>query len=172
MKEQEIKVDMPSSINVKLSQSVYDECFCNYNETKWFSFNNFMNAGLYFPQIAQFITVLITILNGKTSWSDIIICNLVAGTGYTIIWYICKLYKIPGLSFVSCFLGGNIFRFFVHFVPLGIISLFVLNDWKILLFCVIGGVITTVVKTILYGVLATTKYNDEVARYVSKFKFR
>ena len=169
--EEQVKVEMPSSLHVRLTRLVYDECYCNFNESKWFCFNNFMNAGLYFPQIAQFITVLIAILNGKTSWSDIILCNLVAGVGYTILWYIFKFYKIPGLSFISCFLGGNIFRFFIHFIPLGIISLFVVKDWKVLLFCVVGGLITSIVKTILYGFLATTKYNDEVARYVSKFKY-
>ena len=169
--EEQIKVEMPSSLHVRLTKSVYEECYCNFNENQWFSFNNFMNAGLYFPQIAQFIMVLIAILNGKTSWSDIILCNLVAGAGYTLIWYVFKFYKIPGLSFISCFLGGNIFRFFIHFIPLGIIALFVLKDWKVLLFCAIGGLITSIVKTILYGFLATTKYNDNVARYVSKFKY-
>ena len=171
MEDAKIKVDMPSSLHVTLSQSVYDECYCNFNETKWRSFNNFLNAGLYFPQIVQFVTVLVSILNGRISWSEIILCNLVAGTGYTIIWYVFRFYKIPGLSFISCLLGGNIFRLFIHFIPLGIISLFVLDDWTILLYCVIGGVITTIVKTILYGFLATTHYNDKVARYVSKFQY-
>lgn len=170
MGEQQVKVEMPSSLHVRLTQSVYDECYCNFDEIKWLSFNNFMNAGLYFPQILQFVAVLVAIFNGKTNGLDIVICNLVAGAGYTILWYILKFYKIPGLSFISCLLGGNIFRFYVHFIPLGIISIFILKDWKVLLFCVVGGVITTIVKTILYGILATTKYNDEVARYVSKFK--
>ena len=171
MSEEQIKVEMPSSLHVRLTKSVYDGCYCNFNEHQWFSFNNFLNAGLYFPQIAQFIAVIIAILNGKTSWSDIILCNLVIGAGYTILWYIFKFYKIPGLSFICCFFGGNIFRFFIHFIPLGIISLFVLKDWKVLLFCVIGGIVTRLVNTIIYGFLATTKYNDGVARYVARFKY-
>ena len=168
--EEQVKVQMPSSLHVRLTQSVYDECYCNFDEVKWFSFNNFMNAGLYFPQIVQFVFVLVAILNGRTTGADIILVNIVAGAGFTLVWYICKFYKIPGLSFLSCFLGGNIFRFFLHFIALGIISVCVVHDWKVLLFCAIGGVITMIIKTILYGILATTRYNDEVARYVSRFK--
>ena len=170
MDNQQIKVKLPSSLNVRLSQSVYDECYCNFDEPQWFSFNNFMNAGIYFPQIMQFIFVLIAILNGRSNWYEIILCNLIAGGGFTVIWYLFKFYKIPALSFICCFLGGNIFRFFIHLIPLGIISFFVLKDWKIFLFCIIGGVIAHIVSTILYGIFATTKYNDEVAIYVSKFK--
>ena len=170
MENEKIRVDLPSKIYVTLSENVYDEIYCNFEETKWFSFNNFINAGLYFSQIMQFIFVLIAIFNGKTSWSDIILCNLIAGGGFTVIWYLFNLYKIPGLSFVCCFIGGNIFRLFIHLVPLAIISFFVLKDWKIFLFCIIGGIIAHIVSTIIYGILATTKYNDEVAIYVSKFK--
>jgi|GEM_PF-1289441 len=170
MDNEKIRVDLPSKIHVTLSNYAYNEYYCNFDEAKWFIFNNAVNAGLYFSQIAQFITVLVTILNGKTNWLDIILCNLIAGAGYTIIWYLFKFYKIPGLSFICTFLGGNIFRFFIHFIPLGIISIFVLNDWKVLLFCIVGGIVTQIVKTILYGIFATTKYNDEIAKYISKFK--
>ena len=170
MEDKKVRVDLPSKIYVTLSENVYDECYCNFEETKWFSFNNFINAGLYFSQIAQFIIVLISILNGHTSWSDIILANILFGAFFTFIWYVFKFYKIPGLSFICCFLGGNLFRFYVHFIPLAIISLFVIKDWKILLFCIVGGIIAQIVKTILYGLLATTKYNDEVAKYVSRFK--
>lgn len=170
MNDEKIRVDLPSKIYVTLSNNVYNECYCNFDEAKWFSFNNFINAGLYFPQILQFITVLVAILNGKTSWSDIILYNIIAGAGYTIVWYLLKFYKIPGLSFICCFLGSNIFRFFIHFIPIGIISLFLLKDWKILLFCIIGGIVSQIIKTILYGFLATTKHNDEIAKYVSCFK--
>ena len=170
MEKEKVRVDLPSRIYVTLSDDVYEECYCNFNEIKWFSFNNFINAGLYFAQIMQFIFVLILLLKGNTSWSDIILANILFGSLYTFIWYVFKFYKIPGLSFICCFLGGNLFRVFIHFIPLGIISIFILKDWKILLFCIIGGIISQIVKTILYGVFATTKYNDEVARYVSKFK--
>lgn len=170
MNDQQVKIKLPSSLNVVLSQSIYDECYCNFDDAKYFSFNNFLNAGLYFPQIMQFVFVLIAILNGKNSWSDIIFCNLIAGGGLTIVWYLLRLYKIPALSFICCLIGGNIFRFFIHMIPLGIISFFVLKDWKIFLFCIIGGIIAHIVSSILYSILATTKYNDEVAIYVSRFK--
>ena len=103
MDNQQIKVKLPSSLNVRLSQSVYDECYCNFDEPQWFSFNNFMNAGMYFPQIMQFIFVLIAILNGRSNWYEIILCNLIVGGGFTVIWYLFKFYKIPALSFICCF---------------------------------------------------------------------
>lgn len=170
MENEKVRVDLPSKIYLTLSDSIYSECYCNYDEAKWFSFNNKINAGSYFPQIMQFIFVLVSILNGRTSWHEIILCNLIVSCIFTTIWYLFKFYRLPGLSFISCFLGGNIFRYFIHFVPLGIVSFFVLKDWKVFLFCVLGGIITNIVWTILYGVFATTKYNDEVARYVSRFR--
>lgn len=170
MHTEKIKVDLPSKIHLTLSEQVYDECYCNFDEAKWFSFNHFINAGLHFPRIMQFVFVLVFMLNGKTSWSDIILCNLLVGCAFTVIWYLLKFYKLPGLSFISCFIGGNLFKYFIHFIPLGIVSFFVLKDWKVFLFCIIGGILSTIVSTILYSILATTKYNDEVAIYVSKFK--
>ena len=170
MENEKVRVDLPSKIYLTLSYNVYSECYCNFDDAKWFSFNNFINAGSYFPQIMQFIFVLVSILNGRTSWHEIILCNLIVSCAFTAIWYLFNFYRLPGLSFISCFLGGNFFRYFIHFVPLGIVSFFVLKDWKVFLFCILGVIITNIVWTILYGVFATTKYNDEVARYVSKFR--
>lgn len=167
-----VKVDLPSGIHVTLSEQVCNDCYDNFTESQWFSFNNFINAGLYFPQIMQFVMVMIAILNGHTSWHDIILCNLVCGVGYILIWYWFKLYTLPALAFLSCLLGGNIFRFYLHFIPIAIISFFVVKDWKVLLFAILGGLLTQIVKTILYGWLATTKYNDKVAIHVSKFRYK
>lgn len=170
MQNVKVRIDLPSKIYLTLSKTVHDDCYCNFDESKWYCFNHFINAGLHFPRMMQFIFVLIFMLNGRTSWYDIILCNLLVGCAFTAIWYLLKFYKIPGLSFISCFIGGNLFKYFIHFIPLGIISFFVLKDWKVFLFCIIGGIITTVLSTILYSIFATTKYNDEVAIYVSKFK--
>lgn len=169
--EKEI-VRLPSGCNVVMSIDSYDNHYCNFTESQFLSFNNFINAGLYFPQIMQFVAVIVAILNGRTSWKEILLCNLISGIVFMLTWFWGRLYKIPGLSFISCLLGGNIFRFFLHFIPIAVIAFFVVKDWKVLLFCAIGGIITTIVKTILFARLSNDKYNDEVVRYVSGFKYK
>ncbi len=165
-------IKLPSGCNVVMSIDSHDNHYCNFTESQFFSFNNFINAGLYYPQIMQFIAVIVAILNGRTSWIEIILCNLISGIVFMLTWFWGHLYKIPALSFVSCLIGGNIFRFFLHFVVIAIIAFFVVKDWTVLLFCVIGGIITTIVKTILFSLLSNVKYNDEVVRYVSGFKYK
>lgn len=155
-----------------MSVDSYDNHYCSFTESQFFSFSNFINAGHYFPQIMQFIAVTAAILNGKTSWIEIILCNLFSGIIFTLIWFWGHCYKIPALSFASCLIGGNVFRFFLHFVAIAIIAFFVAKDWKILFFCAIGGIITSVVKAILFSHLSNIKYNDEVVRFVSSFKYK
>lgn len=168
--EEKVRIKLPSGCNVDLSQDVYDECYCNFNESKYFTFNNIINSGLYFPQIMQFVFVMICICKGNTSLKDIFFCNLFNGVWFTLAWFLLRLYFIPGINFISCFIGGNIFRFFVHFVAIAIVSLFVIEDWKVILYCLLGGIATSIVKTILFAKLSTVKYNDAVAIYVSKFR--
>lgn len=171
MRQNEIeRIKLPSGCNVDLSIKVLDECLGNFDDTKYFSFNNIINSGLYFPQIMQFICVLLFMINGNTSFIEIFLCNLISGIFFTILWFKGKLYKIPGINYISCFIGGNIFRFFLHFIIIGLVSLFYLKDWKVIIFCLIGGFVTTLIKTFLFAKLSNVKYNDNVAIYVSKFK--
>jgi uncharacterized membrane protein YraQ (UPF0718 family) len=58
----------------------------------------------------------------------------------------------------------------LHFVAIAIVALAVMGDWKIIIFCLIGGFVTSIIKSFLFARLSTVKYNDEVAIYVSKFK--
>ena len=169
-KEQTVTFRLPSGCNVELSEKVHDEIFANYDESKYFSFNNIINSGLYFPQIMQFATVMYYICSGHTSFKEIFLCNLIMGIGYTLLWYICKLYKTPGINFISCLIGGNFFRFFLHFIPIIIVAIFVVKKWEIIIYCVIGGLITQLIKSFLFVRFSNVKYNDEVATYVSKLK--
>lgn len=165
-----VMIRLLSGCNVGLSVKVHDECYCNFDKNQYFRFSNIINSGLYFPQIMQFISVLICICNGYTSFVDVFLCNLIFGTGYTVSWYLLKLYKvIPGISLISCFIGGNIFRYFLHFVVIGIVALFVIGDWKVILYCLAGGFVTIIVRTILFAKFSTVKYNDEAAIFVSEF---
>ena len=165
-----VRIKLLSGLNVDLSGKVYDECYLNFDDKKYFTFSNMLNSSQYFPQIMQFVSVMIGICKGYTSFKDIFLCNLLSGVFYTIIWFILKLYKLPGINFISCFIGGNIFRYFLHFIPIAIVSLLVIDDWKVIVYCLIGGLATHIVASILCAKFSTVKYNDEVAIYVSKFK--
>ena len=167
---EKVNIRLESGLNVVLSDRVHDEYLCYFDDAKYASFCNMLNSGLYFPQIVQFIMVMSSILNGHTSFKDIFLCNIFFGAGYTVIWHLMKMYKLPGISFLSCLIGASIFRLFLHFVVIAIVSLFVIGNWKIILYCAISGFVTQIVKTFLYAFLANVKYNDEVAIYVSKFK--
>lgn len=164
------RIKLSSGLNVDLSVKVHDECYRNFDEVKYVSFSNMLNSSQYFPQIVQFIMVMSSICNGHTSFKDIFLCNMFFGVGYTVIWYLLKLYKLPGISFLSCLIGGSIFRLCLHFVVIAIVSLFVIGNWKIILYCAISGFITQFVKSFLASLFATVKYNDEVAIYVSNFR--
>ena len=168
---EKVRIQLISGCNVDLSEKVHDERFCNFDENKYFSFSNAINAGLYFPQIMQFICVIFYICKGYTSFKDVFLCNLIFGSGYTVVWYLLKLYKVPGLSFISCLIGSYIFRFFLHFLAIAVVSVFVIGDWKVVFYCIIGGFATRLVAAFLSATLATVKYNDEVAIYVSKFRY-
>ena len=168
--EENVRIKLLSGTNVDLSEKVYDECYCNFDETKYFSFSNIINSGLYFPQIVQFIYVLIGICKGHTSFKDIFLCSLLSGCFYTILWFLAKLYKIPGINFISCFIGSYIFKYFIHFIVITIVSLAVINDWKIIVYCLITGCVTSIIRILMFVKLSTVQYNDEVAIYVSKFK--
>ena len=165
-----VRIQLLSGLNVDLSERVHDECYCYFDEFKYTAFSNAMNSGQYFPQILQFVMVMSSILTGHTSFRDILLCNTISGIGYTLLWYWMKLYKLPGLSFMSSLIGGNVFRLYLHFVVIAIVGLLVVKDWRVIVYCLVCGFITQIVKSFLQANLATVKYNDEIAVYVSKFK--
>lgn len=169
--EDTVTVKLDSGTNVVLSGDVHDECFCAFDETKYLCFSNMINSGLYFPQIMQFIYVLVGICKGRTSFKDIFLASLLTGVFYTILWFWVKIYRlIPGINAICCFFGATIFKYLLHFVVIAIVALAVVGDWKIILYCLICGIITSLIRSILFVKLSTVKYNDEVAIYVSKFK--
>lgn len=164
-------VRLQSGCVVDMSVDVYDEQYLGFSASQDFSFNNHINAGLYFPQICQFIAVMIAICNAQTSFSEILYWNL-SGILFMLAWFWLRLHKLPGLAFLCCLLGGNIFRFFLHFIPIACVAFFVAKDWKVLLFCVIGGVITNLIKTFLFAKLSSVSYNDEIVRYISCYRYK
>ena len=143
----------------------------NFDEAKYLIFTSIINGGLYFPQIVQFIAVIIAICNGHTSFKDILFYNLYWGIGATLAWYAFKLHRfIPGINTLCFVLGTTVFKYFIHLIIIAIVSTAVLGDWKIFLYCLIGGLITRIISIIIFSLLKNKKYCDKVAIYVSKFK--
>lgn len=170
--DEKVKIKLPSGYNINMSIDAYDNHYCNFTESQFFSFSNFIHAGIYFPRLMQFIMVMVVIFKGNTGWNDILLSNIINGIAFTLMWYWCRTYKIPAISFIACLLGKYFFRFFLHYIVFAAVAFFVIKDWKVLLFCAIGEIITSIIKTLMSSFLESVKYNDEVVRYVSGFKYK
>ena len=147
---EKVRIRLLPGCNVYLSEKVHDELYSNFDDSQYFAFSNIINSGLYFPQIMQFICVIIFMFTARNSFWELFLCNLFSGAFFTIIWYKLKMFKIPGINFISCFIGGNFFRFFLHIVLILILSLFIIKDFKIFIFCLIGGLVTEIIKSFLF----------------------
>lgn len=169
MSDETVRITLASGNNVDLSAEVYDKCLCEFDEIKYVSFSNMINNGLYFPQLMQFILVMIYIFKGNTSFKDIFLCNLVNGIWFTVCWYWLRLHKLAFINLISSLIGRYILRLNIHFIVIAAVSLFVIGDWKVILYCLAGGLVTGMIKIFLYNKFSSVKYHDEVAIYVSKF---
>ena len=166
------RIRLTSGFYADISKEVSDSHFNDFTELQFFSFNHAISAGIYFPQIVQFINVFVGILQGYTDWKVIILGSILSGGFYTLLWFLFHFYKIPGLSALSCLLGGSIFRFNLHIVAIAAVAFFVVKDWKVLVYCIIAGIIATLIRVILFSVLSNVKYNDGVVKYISAFKYK
>lgn len=164
-------IHLPSGRKIPVSSSVYDNYFSRFTEYQYFYFNTLMNSALYFPQIIQFIFVMICICSGIPSFGDVFICYLFWGVVPTFAWFFLKLHKfIPGICYVSCLIGGNIFRYQLHYIAIILVSLLVTEDWSVIFYCLAGGIITGIIRSLLVGLLSTVKYNDSAVIFASRFK--
>lgn len=162
-------IHLPSGRNLCVSTDVYANYYLNFSEYQDFYFNTLINSGLYFPQIMQFICVMICICNGCISLGDVLLCNLESGVLFTLAWFFLRLHKfIPGVCYLSCLIGGNLFRYKLHFIAIAAVSLFVIGDWKVILYCLLGGIVTGIARSLLVGLLSTVKYNDAAVIYAAK----
>ena len=166
-KELEI-IELPSSQQVKLSQEAYEAYYANFGEDTLFVFDDCISAGVQFPRIVRMIFMCISLLAGGTNWHDILVSNVVPGVVATAIWYIFRLYKIPGLCLITSIISGDIMRIYLHYLPLCIVCLFLLHNWRIFLFCILSSLIARGACAIVRSLLATAKYNDAVAKHVSE----
>lgn len=163
-------IRLPSGYIVHLSQDIYAAYYLNFDEAKETLFISMMESGHFFPQIMQFIYVMIGICSGHTSFIDILISNLWWGVGNMILWYILKMYKIPGINTVCTLIGQTVFRFKINWLSIVIVALLIINDWKIILYCMIAAAITSLIKVLMFTWLSNKNYNDKVAYRVSRFR--
>lgn len=167
--EKNIVFKTGSGLNCIMDADLYDEILSNDDEGMTYSMvETYLVAEQYFPQIIQFIIVLIFMFKGYTSFSNILIINLIVGVGLTLLWNNSHMYRIPGLSILSVLLGNYIFRFFLHIVAIGILAFVYFHNWKILLYNVIAGFITQLIKSWFSGYKYTLKHNNDIAEYTIK----
>lgn len=162
-------IKLPSGYTIHLSRDVYDECFLNYDDMKLSIFYNMMDSGHYFPQIMQFIFAMIGICSGYTSFLEILYLNLIFGIGNMILWYLFKLFILPGINTICSLIGQTVFRFKINWVAIIAVSLFVINDWKVILYSAICAAGTSLIKVVLFTKLSSVKYNDKIACRVSRY---
>lgn len=162
-------IKLSSGLNIALSDKVYAECYLNFDEPKHHIFSNMISSGQYYPQIMQSIFIMVGIFKGQTSFKDVFLCSLLSCVFFTLLWFLFKLYKTPGINSICCLFGGTVFKY-LPFLIIVIASLAIIGDWKIIIFYLISSFVTIIVWSILFAKLSNVKYNDEVAIYVSKFK--
>lgn len=167
--ENEIEIiELPSSHRVKLSQIVVAEYFSDFSETTLLLFDDCISSGVYFPRIVRWFSLLTTLFMGHSEWYYLLLGNVLPGIFATIIWYLFRLYRIPILCMVSSILGNEIMKFYMHYFPLAIFCVFILHSWKLFLVCIFSSLIARGVCAAVRALMATVKYNDAVALYVSK----
>lgn len=163
-------VTLRHGLNVVLREDLYEKVSSRYDIYAFWE--RHIIAQSYFPQIVQFIATMLLINSGVQNFSSILYANLLLGISFTIIWNCTPIYKIPGLSFLSALIGGNLFRNFIHFIFLSLICMLYYKNGWLILYCALSGIITMIIKCILSTPKYTYKRNDRMAQYsISVFEY-
>lgn len=104
-------VQLTPKLSISISEDARKACYCNFTEAQVLRFTSIICNGLSFPQIIAFVFSVIAIFYGETSFIDLLLCNLIASVGFTLIWYLIKLYKLPGINFLCSFINSILFHF-------------------------------------------------------------
>ena len=164
-------VQVSPSRRIALSSRVYCDTFLNFTPYQEFYFGTAIKSGLFFPQILQFIFVMICVCRNFPTFGEVFLCNLYWCIFGTFAWYLLKLHKfLPGVCTISCFFGEIIFKFKLHYIAIILVSLLVAEDYLIIFYCLASGFIAGLVRFLLVSLLSTVRYNDDVAIYASRFK--
>lgn len=168
-KETEI-IKLPSGYIINLSQDIYANYFLDFDEAKETIFYAMMQSGHYFPQIMQFIFVTVGLCTGHASFTSVMLSSLLFGVGNMILWFLLKLHMLPGINVICTVIGGTFFKFKIHWIATIAIALFLVGDWKVILYYIAASLLTGLIKTLLFTKLSNIKYNDRIAVRVSHFK--
>ena len=152
-----------NGLNVILRHDLYEKVMSNFAIYEFWE--RHIIAQGYFPQIVQFIVTMFLINSGERDFLPLLIANLIVGVSLTVIWNYTAIYKIPGLSFLSALIGGNLFRTFIHFIFITIMSIFYYRCWWLILHCAVSGFITQFIKSWLSTPKYTYERNNRMAEY-------
>ena len=155
-----------SGLNFAMDEELYysvAEKEQTLDKTEWH-----IMAGEYFPQIMRFAATLILLLYGKFDFVSIFLTNVCVEVISTLIWFALPIYKIPAVSLIFSLIGQTVFRFFIHFIAIGVFSFTIFNDWKIILFSIISGIVASVLNSLIFGYRFSAKRNNDIAKFVLK----
>lgn len=155
-----------SGLNFVMDEESYDSI--SQDELAYDKMESHIMSGEYFPQIMRFVGVLILLFIGKFDFLSILLVNLCVGVCSTLLWFAIPLYKIPGISLVITLIGQTIFRLFLHFVCIVILSLTVFGDWIIIIFSLIAGIIASTLNSLIFGYRFSINRNNAIAQYLLK----
>ena len=153
-----------SGLNFAMDEDLYYAVI--KNETAYDQMETHIMAGEFFPQIMRFVATLIMLFNGYFDFTSIIIANLVTEILCTLLWFTLPLYKIPGISLLLTLIGQTVLRFYVHITTIVVLSLFLFSNWKLILFCLISGIIVYNFGALVFGYGFSAKLNNNIAKHV------
>lgn len=153
-------------LNFIMSNDIYEKLITNDEDGLAYSIaETYIHSEQYFPQLIQFIFVLVYMLNGYHSFIQILLLNLIVGIIATLLWNKTKLYRIPGVALLSEVLGIYIFNRFLHILAIALLSIFHFKNIWIIIYCIISGIITQIIKTLISSHKSMLKHNNDIAIY-------
>lgn len=155
-----------SGLNFAMDEDLYYSVI--ENEQTLDRMETHIMAGEFFPQVTRFIGTLILLFNGKFDFISILLTNVCIEIVCRFLWVALPLYRIPGFSVLLTVIGQTVFRFFLHFITIIVLSLTIFDNWKIILFYIIVSVIVLIAGSLVFGYLFSVKRNNDIAKHVTK----
>jgi len=161
-----------SGLNYVLSEQLYETLINNDPQcVTLYLFEQSLIAGEFFSKVNRYIAIIFLLFSGYTGLLHIFLASLIVGLLSNFIWYHSSLYKLQAVSFIYMFMGQIVFRFFIHIIALACLAILVFQDWKIILYCVLAGIVCNVLETWFSGYKQTANHNNKAALFfINKYK--
>ena len=163
------QIKLSNGATTILSRNVYCNVYLEFDEWKESFFGMMIHNGVVFPTIIQYIYVIFSLCTGHTSFRDIMLITISSGVFYMLMWYLIKMHRWP-INSICFVIEHIILKFRLQWIPIILISLAVVRDWKTILYCVIAAIISCALRMIMFMLLSNVRYNNKVAIYVSKMR--